>query len=63
MAEAQNLKLLSDAIEMELDTAWHGGEYQQNYHHAIQVSDHKIVLLRQYSKNATNTTPFKRLEL
>jgi ketosteroid isomerase-like protein len=50
------------AIEMELDTAWDGGEYKQNYHHAIQVSDGKIVSLRQYSRNATNTTPFKRLE-
>jgi ketosteroid isomerase-like protein len=50
------------AIEMALDTAWEGGEYQQNYHHAIQVSDGKIISLRQYSRNATNTTPFAKLE-
>jgi ketosteroid isomerase-like protein len=50
------------AIEIELDTAWDGGAYQQNYHHAIQVSDGKIVSLRQYSRNATNTTPFAHLE-
>lgn len=50
------------ALEMDLDTAWDGGEYKQSYHHVIRVVDGRIVELRQYQGNATGRTPFKRLE-
>ncbi len=52
------------AIEMEIETTWDGGEYRNQYHHAIKVSDGLIMELRQYqgsSKGARKV--FKPLEL
>jgi ketosteroid isomerase-like protein len=50
------LALLADgdraAIEFERDIVWDGGGYHQNYHLALQVSDGKVVSLREYASGA-----------
>ncbi|MCU1346917.1 MAG: hypothetical protein JWL70_3183 [Acidimicrobiia bacterium] len=50
------------AIEMEIDTTWDGGEYRNNYHHSIKVSDGLITELRQYQGAAPAKRVFKPLK-
>jgi len=55
-ANNELLALIADgdraAIEFERDIVWEGGGYHQNYHVALQVSDGKVVSLREYASGA-----------